>query len=78
MTTFNADKNSLNPDTATLPAARRAQAAHGRPTRLARQLVSAPASLYGWISGPPMTNLERERATLADVKNSKGAGTMLM
>lgn len=78
MTTIKTERISANPDTAALPAARRAQAAHGRPTRLARRLASAPASLYGWISGPPMTNLERERATLADVSNSKGAGTMLV
>ena len=43
-------------------------------TRIVRKLVSSPASLHAWLSGPPTTSLERKRAQLADIRNSRGSG----
>lgn len=47
-------------------------------TRAARRLASSPVSLYRWLSGPPLTQLERERATLADARNLRGRGTLIV
>ena len=47
-------------------------------TRAARRLAASPVSLYHWLSGPPLTQLERERATLADARNLRGRGTLLV
>ena len=77
MTTFNFNKVSRSSGTAALPAAKRAQAGKGRAGRMVRRLASFPVSLDNWLSGPPLTNLERERATLAYVRNHQGSGTIL-
>ena len=45
-------------------------------TRVVRQLVNSPASLYLWLSGPAMTARDRTRAEVADFSNS-WAGTLL-
>ena len=42
------------------------------PVRIVRELASSSASLYGWLSGPPSTELERSRATLTNVSNGLG------
>ena len=39
-------------------------------SRVARRLVSSPMTLYLWLSGPPATSQERERAELADARNA--------
>ena len=44
-------------------------------TRIVRKLADSPASLYAWLSGPPTTGLERKRAQLADIVNSRGSGS---
>ncbi len=72
------EQSHLSSNNAALPAAKRALALRGRPVRIARRVVSVPASLYDWASGPPVTGMERERATLADIKNSRSAGTLLI
>ena len=74
MTTFTPG----NANTAALPAAKRAQGNERRAGRIVRRAASLPVSLYGWLSGPPMTSLERERATLAEARNSRGGGTLIV
>ena len=78
MAKFTPGKISRNIDSAALPAARRAQAGHGRSGRIAHRIASLPFSLYGWVSGPPITKLERERAALADARNLRGRGTLIV
>ena len=68
---------SSNSDTASLPAAKRARAGRGRPARIVRRLAAVPSSFYGWVSGPPMTKLERERAALVAVTNFRRSGNLL-
>ena len=69
------DQVPRNADTAETPAAR--QISKRRPSRIVRRVASSPLSFYNWLSGPPMTNLERSRATLADARNLVGRGTLL-
>ena len=78
MNNFIAEKVSRNPGIAALPAATRAKALQGRRTRFVRRLVSAPGSFHAWVSGPPMTTLEREQARLASIRNVRGHGTLLV
>ena len=47
-------------------------------TRAARRVVSSPVSLYFWISGPPLTELDRERATLAYAEGAQGRGALIV
>ena len=47
-------------------------------TRAARRVVSSPVSLYLWLSGPPLTELDRERATLAYVEGAQGRGALIV
>ena len=53
-------------ETATLPAARRAEVGRPRSSRVAGRLLS----FYDWVSGPAMTARERTRAEVADYRNS--------
>ena len=78
MATFSEVQLSATTDTAVMPAARRLLAMQAKPARIALRLASIPASVYGWASGPATTNLERERATLADVRNSRRGRTILV
>ena len=41
-------------------------------TRAARRLASSPVSLYLWLSGPPLTELDRTRAELAFAEGAQG------
>ena len=41
-------------------------------TRAARRLASSPVSLYLWLSGPPLTELDRTRADLAFAEGAQG------
>lgn len=43
--------------------------------RVVRKLIAPPSSLYAWISGPPMTELERKKLQLADANNRKPYAT---
>ena len=74
MATLRLDKASSDTDPANAPA----QANKWAVTRAARRLADSPASLYRWLSGPPLTQLERERATLADARNLRGRGTLIV
>ncbi len=78
MATFTSREISRNGEVAALPSAKRAQTGQGRGSRIARRLASVPGSLYSWVSGPPMTSMERERATLAYARNGRGRGTILV
>ncbi len=42
------------------------------PVRIVRELAATTAALYSWLSGPPATELQRSRATLAEVSNHQG------
>ena len=44
-------------------------------TRIVPRLASPLASFDAWLSGPPTTDLERNRAQLAEIKNSRRSGT---
>ena len=57
------------------PAAR--QASKRRPGRVVRRLVSSPVSFYNWLSGPPLTELERSRAKLAYTEGVQGRGALI-
>ena len=46
-------------------------------TRAARRAVFSPVSLYLWLSGPPSTRLERERAALAYAEGVQGRGALV-
>ena len=87
MTTFTLDKVSRNSTAAEIPAAEQAPdagprpafapASQWRPGRVVRGLASFPVSLYGWVSGPPLTSRERLRVNLAYVRNSQGRAPLL-
>ncbi len=77
MANFTPSKASRNPGAATLPAAKRAQASERRPGRVVRGLVSFPVSVYGWLSGPPTTQLERTQASLVEAKNIQRGGFLI-
>lgn len=47
-------------------------------TRAARRLVASPVYLYLWLSGPPLTELDRERATLAYAEGAQGRGGLIV
>ena len=70
MDSLNTKQIVPNTGTAALPGARRALAMRGKPGMIVCRL----ASLYDWVSGPPVTAQERQRAALADVKNSRFIG----
>ena len=78
MAKFISEKVSRNGGTAALPAVTRARSGQRRGGGFVRRLASVPGSLYGWVSGPALTNLERERATLAEARNSRGRGTLIV
>ena len=77
MTTFTTDKVSRNSATAEISAAEQAPASQWRPGRVVRGLAAFPVSLYGWVSGPPLTSRERLRVNLAYVRNSQGRAPLL-
>ena len=62
MTAFRIDRVSRNGGVAESPAARRVAGRVGR----------RAAAVYGWLSGPPVTGLERDRAALAAARNFPG------
>ena len=66
MTAFNRNQVSRNAPVAASPAAQRAM------RRGAGRVGRRVAALYGWLSGPPVTELERSRAALAEARNSQG------
>ena len=70
MTASNLNKIPRNADTAETPAAK--QASKQRPGRMVRKLASSPVSFYNWLSGPPLTELERKRANLAYAEGAQG------
>ena len=72
------EQTPLDLRNAALPSARRALALQGRPARIVRQVAGVPVSLYYWISGPPVTSIEKERATLADASNSRRGATLVI
>ena len=47
-------------------------------TRAARRLASSPVSLYLWLSGPPLTELDRNRANLAYAEGAQGRGGLIV
>ena len=47
-------------------------------TRAARRLASSPVSLYLWLSGPPLTELDRNRASLAYAEGAQGRGGLIV
>ena len=73
MATLRQDKTSPDATAADAPA----RADKWAVTRAARRAVSSPASLYLWLSGPPSTRLERERATLAYAEGAQGRGALV-
>ena len=78
MAKFTSRKVSQNGDTAALPAARKPQPRQGWRGEIVRRLAYVPDSLYGWVSGPAMTDMERERTTLAEARNSRSRGTLII
>ena len=76
MTAFNLNKIPRNADTAETPAAR--QASKQRPGRMVRKLASSPVSFYNWLSGPPLTDLDRARANLAYAEGAQGRGALIV
>ena len=46
-------------------------------TRAARRAVASPVYLYLWLSGPPSTRLDQERATLAYAEGTQGRGALV-
>lgn len=67
MTTLRLDKTTDN-TAANAPA----HADKWAVTRAARRLASSPVSLYLWLSGPPLTELDRTRADLAFAEGAQG------
>ena len=66
MTAFRIDRISRDGGVAEATAAMRAaRIGAGRVGRRA-------AAVYGWLSGPPVTDLERDRAALAAARNFPG------
>lgn len=72
MTRSTLDKGSGDASIATLPDAKRAQARQRRHGEIVRRFASFPAFFYCWASGPAVTNLERDRAAVADARNLLG------
>ncbi len=68
MTALNLEKTSSEASAADAPAHANKWAA----SRAARRLVSSPVSLYLWLSGPPLTELDRARANLAYAEGAQG------
>ena len=68
MTALNLDKTSSEASAANAPAHSNKWAA----SRAARRLASSPVSLYLWLSGPPLTELDRARANLAYAEGAQG------
>ena len=64
-------RNRTSSDTGTTNAP--AHTAKWAVTRAARRAVS----LYLWLSGPPSTRLERERAALAYAEGVQGRGALV-
>ena len=62
MTAFRIDRISRNGGVAESPAAMRAT----------RRIGRRAAAVYGWLSGPAVTELERDRAALAAARNFPG------
>ena len=73
MTTLRLDKTTDN-SAANLPA----HADRWAVTRAARRLASSPVSLYLWLSGPPLTELDRNRADLAYAEGAQGRGALIV
>ncbi len=73
MATLRRDKTSPDTSAANTPA----HTGKWAVTRTARRAISMPASLYLWLSGPPSTQLERERATLAYAEGAQGRGALV-
>ena len=67
MTTLRLDKTTDN-SAANAPA----HADKWAVTRAARRLAASPVSLYLWLSGPPLTELDRTRADLAFAEGAQG------
>ena len=67
MTTLRLDKTTDNG-----PANSPAHADNWAVTRAARRLASSPVSLYLWLSGPALTELDRTRADLAYAEGAQG------
>ena len=73
MTTLRLDKTTEN-SAANAPA----HAGKWAVTRTARRLASSPVSLYLWLSGPPLTELDRNRADLAYAEGAQGRGALIV
>ena len=54
------------------------QADERTPERMVRELVSKAATLYNWLSGPPMTDQDRSRVILAEVSNEQCRRTLVI
>ena len=76
MTGFNLNKIRREADTAETLAAK--QASKRRPGRMVRKLASSPVSFYNWLSGPPLTELDRSRANLAYAEGAQGWGALIV
>ena len=70
MATLRRNKTSSDAGAANVPA----HAGKWAVTRAARRAISSPVSLYLWLSGPPSTRLERERAARAYAEGAQGYG----
>ena len=75
MSTLTLDKFPRNANSAATPAAR--QISKRRPGRIVRRLVSSPVSFYNWLSGPPLTNLDRAQAELSYAEGVQGRGWLI-
>ena len=76
MTGFNLNKIPRNTDAAETLAAK--QASKRRPGRVVRRLASSPVAFYNWLSGPPLTELDRSRANLAYAEGAQGRGALIV
>ena len=74
MATLRLDKRSAE----TGPVNAAARANNRAVTRAARRVVSSPVSLYLWLSGPALTQLDRERAALAYAEGAQGRGALIV
>jgi hypothetical protein len=74
--TTHVDKE-LAADTGTAGTPSEGQATGLHPAQVVRKLAALPVSLNDWLSGPPMTDLERTRAVLAEITNSQAHRTIV-
>ena len=72
------EQSNPGPSNAAMPAARRVSAMPSRPAAIVRRVASVQAAVYDWASGPPITALEREQALMADIRNYRRTGTLLI